>query len=131
MADQRIDLAEKAFDPDEYLDTKLQHAPPAPPSAIAARVLTGDVDRVFLECCIAFAQTVPDYNEVVGKAQIPIPQHVVDYIKTSPNGAALGYHLAKNLETCRRVAWMPRARAIEVLKKIERTLQVSRLSLVH
>ena len=90
-----------------------------------------EAGRAFAARVIAFAQTVPDYEEVVDAATVLIPHHVVDYIKTSPLGAALGYFLAKNLETCRRIAWMPRAQANQELKRLESKLQGPRLFLVH
>ena len=80
---------------------------------------------------LAFAQTVSDYEQVMSRAYVQIPPYVADYIKASTVGPALGYFLAKNLETCRRIAWMPHARAIQELTRLASKLRAPRLVLVH
>jgi hypothetical protein len=87
--------------------------------------------RAYVDRIMAFRQTVSDYDEVVDAATTVIPRHVADFIKSSPCGPALGYFLVKNLETCRRIVWMPRDPAARALKRLESRLHAPRLALVH
>jgi hypothetical protein len=90
-----------------------------------------NAQRAYVDRITAFRETVSDYDEVIAAAMVPIPQHVADYLKTSLNGPALGYFLAKNLGRCRRITWMSHDRAIHALKRLEKKFQAPRLSMVH
>lgn len=79
----------------------------------------------------AFAQTVPDYEEVMTKSDVELPLEVVKYLKASPLGVIVAYFLAKDRETCQRVAWMPGAQAMQALMRLERKVRAPRLTLVR
>jgi hypothetical protein len=99
--------------------------------ALLTEIAAIEAQRTYIDRLVAFARTVPDYDEVLGAATVLIPEHVADFLKSSPNGPAVGYFLAKNLHRCRRITWMTPARAIHALKRLEAKLQAPRLALVH
>lgn len=69
------------------------------------------------------AATLPDYNEVVGKSDIPIANHVADALMDADRGPELAYHLAKNPDVATRLNEMSPMRAAVELGKIEASLE--------
>ena len=74
-------------------------------------------------------EVVPDYDEVVGEVDTPVPNHIAAYMQESEMFAELGYHFAKHPEDLRRLSQMPArtyadlARVGVAIGKIESTLK--------
>ena len=69
------------------------------------------------------AATIPDYNEVVGKSDIPISNHVAAALMDADRGPELAYHLAKNPAVAERLNEMSPMRAAVELGRIEASLE--------
>lgn len=65
---------------------------------------------------------ITDFDEVVGAANVNIPDFLVMAIKESESGPLLTYYLAKNQDEARRIAAMRPVQAIKAMDKIEREL---------
>lgn len=65
------------------------------------------------------AESIPDYHEVVGDADVDVPSHVAQHIVESDVGPELGYHLAKHPEELERIKKLSPIRAIAELGKLE------------
>lgn len=62
-----------------------------------------------------FAETAPDFREVVYRDDVPITPEMADVIRESEDGPALAYHLAKNVEIAESIARLsPLAQAREL-----------------
>lgn len=65
---------------------------------------------------------LPDFDEVVGEADIPITDAMRDAILDSPLGAKLTYHLAKHPEEVERIARMSPVQQLKAIGVIEASL---------
>jgi hypothetical protein len=63
-------------------------------------------DQTYAERMRAATTRIPDFAEVVGKANIDVRQEVIDAIKDSEHGPDIAYHLAKNPDEARRLSQM-------------------------
>lgn len=63
-------------------------------------------DQTYAERMRAATVRIPDFAEVVGKANIDVRQEVIDAIKDSDHGPDIAYHLAKNPDEARRLSQM-------------------------
>lgn len=70
----------------------------------------------------ATTAVLPDYEEVAGKSDIQVRDHVVDAIMDADRGPELVYHLAQNPDVAERLNAMSPARAAIELGKIEASL---------
>lgn len=70
----------------------------------------------------ATSATIADYNEVVGKSELPVAGHVAEALMDADRGPELAYHLAQNPEVMGKLNDMSPARAAIELGKIEATL---------
>jgi hypothetical protein len=89
---------------------------------------TGDVDRIRADTWATKVQasksTLTDFDDVVGKSEIPIAGHVALALMEADKGPELAYHLAQNPDVADRLNGMSEARAAIELGKIETTLGV-------
>lgn len=69
-----------------------------------------------------FAETAPDFAEVLESANTPIPSHVMEALLESEQGPALAYHLAKNPDAAQRIASMSERAALVELGKLSASL---------
>lgn len=69
-----------------------------------------------------YAETAPDFEEVLAGAETPMPVHVMDALVKSEQGPALAYHLAKNPEVAERIAGMSKDDALMELGALKASL---------
>lgn len=62
---------------------------------------------------------IPDLAEVLGKADVQLPQTALDAIVESDTGPQIAYHLAKNPNEARRIASMSAAGAAREIGRLE------------
>lgn len=67
-------------------------------------------------------ELVPDFADVTSKANLPVPEYVIEYMKESDLFAELGYHFAKNPEVIKRLSSLPAVKQLVELGKIEAKL---------
>jgi len=70
-----------------------------------------------------FAETAPDFAEVLGAAETPIPSHVMEALLESEHGPALAYHLAKHPDAAQRIAGLSERAALVELGKLSASLE--------
>lgn len=68
---------------------------------------------------------IPDLKEVLGKADVQLPQVALDAIVESDMGPQIAYHLAKNPAEARRIASMSAAGAAREIGKLEAQMMPS------
>lgn len=78
--------------------------------------------QTFVERQNAAREAIPDYDAVVGAADVPISEHVGKVLLNSPKGADLVYHLAKNPAEAARISQMSAEDAAYELGQISATL---------
>ncbi len=66
---------------------------------------------------------IPDYDEVVGEAEIDVVPHIASYISESELGPKLGYHFAKHPEELERIQKLSPIKGIAELGKLELKLE--------
>lgn len=66
---------------------------------------------------------IPDYEEVVSRADVDVPPHIAQHIVESDAGPQLGYYLAKNPDEFNRLRALSPIRAIAELGKLEIKLE--------
>ncbi len=66
---------------------------------------------------------LPDFDEVVGDADIEVVPHIASYIAESELGPKLGYHFAKHPDELERIQKLSPIRAIAELGKLESKLE--------
>jgi hypothetical protein len=71
----------------------------------------------------AFAERVPDYQAVLGRAAWVLPGHMEAYLRASRNGPQLGYCLAKQPHLFLAIAGAPSVQGIAMLLSIEREMR--------
>lgn len=71
----------------------------------------------------AARELVPDYDEVTGSADVPVPPYVAGYMQESEMFAELGYHFAEHPEELERLSKLVPARQLVELGKIEAKLE--------
>jgi hypothetical protein len=69
-----------------------------------------------------FISKTPDYQEKVYDPSVPISPTMVELIAESPDGPALAYHLANNVELARQIANLPPLAAAREMGRIEAKL---------
>lgn len=70
----------------------------------------------------AARELVPDWQEVVASADVPVPPYIAAYMQESELLAELGYHLAQNPEILENLSEMTPHRALVEIGKIESKL---------
>lgn len=80
------------------------------------------IDNAFITRVKKAAEEIEDFEEVVGSANVNIPDFLVMAIKESESGPLLTYYLAKHQDEARRIAAMRPIQAIKALDRIEREL---------
>jgi hypothetical protein len=78
--------------------------------------------QTFVERQAAAKTSIPDYDAVVGAADVPIAPHLGEAILDSDKGPELVYHLAKNPAEAARLSAMSPLAAARELGRIEATL---------
>jgi hypothetical protein len=68
-------------------------------------------------------ELVPDYAEVTGTVDLPVPGHIAGYMQESELFAELGYFFAQHPDELERLSKMRPANSLVALGKIESTLQ--------
>lgn len=68
-------------------------------------------------------ERVPDYDEVVGSVDLPVPPDVAGYMQESELFAELGYYLAKNPQELEKLGKMTPAKQLVAIGKIEAILK--------
>ena len=66
---------------------------------------------------------IPDFDEVVGDADVDVVPHIASYIAESELGPKLGYHFAKHPEELERISKLSPIRGIAELGKLETRLE--------
>lgn len=84
--------------------------------AAAAREMT------FAERTAIVRQAMPDFDEVVGKSEIPIAEHVRSVLLDSESGPQLAYHLARNPDLAQRISAMDPLTSARELGRLEASL---------
>lgn len=69
-----------------------------------------------------FAETAPDFDEVLASAEVQVPAHLLDALLKSDQGPALAYHLAKNPEVAQNIAGMSKDDALMELGALKASL---------
>jgi hypothetical protein len=77
----------------------------------------------FVERQDEFKKATPDYDEIVGAANIETPPAVMQYLVESEVGPKLTYHLAKHPEEVARLRKLSPSRQLAELGKLEATLE--------
>ena len=62
---------------------------------------------------------LPDYDQVVGGADIPVARHVAEVLLDSDQGPALAYHLAKNPDVAAKLNGLSPVAAAREIGRIE------------
>ena len=81
------------------------------------------LEEAFKKRIAAAIEKYPDFEEVTGKADLPVPPYIAQYITESELGADLAYHFAKNPGEYERIAKMPPIKAIAAIGKLEDKLE--------
>ena len=82
-----------------------------------------EVRRTAAERVTRAAELVPDYQEVVGSAEMEVPSYIASYMQESDLFAELGYHFATHPDVLERLAKLRPDRALVEVGKIESKLQ--------
>lgn len=77
----------------------------------------------FIDRLNAVRKELPDFDEVVGDADIDVVPHIASYIAESELGPKLGYHFAKHPDELERIQKLSPIRAIAELGKLESRLE--------
>jgi hypothetical protein len=67
----------------------------------------------------AFAESTPDYREVVGTSQAPVTGAMAEALQESEHGPALAYHLAKHPDEAAELAALPERAMLRRLGMLE------------
>lgn len=110
----------------EYIDAMVEHRFEKKERAEAqkryeqgqAKLQAEFVDRLNIA-----RKELPDFDEVVGDADIDVVPHIASYIAESELGPKLGYHFAKNPDDLERIQKLSPIRAIAELGKLETKLE--------
>lgn len=78
--------------------------------------------RKFQESAAAFAESNPDFHEVISNPALPISEQMAEVISESDNPAAVAYYLAKNPQEAQRIAEMSPAGIGRAIGRIEASL---------
>lgn len=78
--------------------------------------------RQFQESAAAFAETVPDFHEVITNPLLPMTEQMVEVIGESDNPAAVAYYLGKNPQEAEKIAAMSPAGIGRAIGRIEASL---------
>jgi hypothetical protein len=88
-------------------------------------VQQGTVEQSYQERCAQVVNELPDWQDVVNSAQLPIfDNQVVAAVKESELGPKIAYHLAKNPTDARRLAAMTPLAAVREIGRLEAKLSV-------
>ena len=71
----------------------------------------------------AFKKTAPDYEDVVGSADLEVPQVGMQYLIESEMGPQLAYHLAKHPDEVTRLQKLSPSKVLAELGKLEARLE--------
>lgn len=73
---------------------------------------------------VKFAETKPDYYEVVSNSEVPIAPHVGVEILASIHGPALAYHLTQNPDVAMKLNQMDSRSAVREIARLETILNL-------
>lgn len=110
----------------EYIDAMVEFKFEAKERAEAQKRYEAGQQKLqseFIDRLNAARKEIPDYDEVVGDAEIDVVPHVASYIAESELGPKLGYHFAKNPDELERIQKLPPIRGIAELGKLELKLE--------
>jgi hypothetical protein len=101
------------FKADQKVDSKLDERDKAAAKAKAEQTRAS----TWKERAAKFAESAPDYHEVMQASDVPVAPHVIEALEDSDMGPTIAYHLAKNPEIADRLnAMSPTAAAREIGK---------------
>lgn len=83
------------------------------------------IDATYNERATAAAARIPDFVDVVSKADIQITHDMLAAIKESEHGPDITYQLAKNPEQAARLAQMPTAQMYRELGRMEAAIEAT------
>jgi hypothetical protein len=86
------------------------------------------IDATYQERAAAAMQRIPDFVDVVGKADIQISHDMLNAIKESEHGPDITYEMAKNPEQAARLAQMPAAQMYRELGRMEAAIEAKTAS---
>ena len=75
--------------------------------------------QTFAERAVQVRQQIPDFDEVVGAADVQVPAHVTEVLLESDFGPQLAYHLAKNPDEAARISRLSPTAAARELGRLE------------
>jgi hypothetical protein len=77
------------------------------------------VAKTWEERQAAARSTLPDYDQVLGGADVQVVRHVAEVLLESDQGPALAYHLAKHPEIVQRLNGLPPIAAAREIGRLE------------
>lgn len=84
--------------------------------------------QTFQERQATFAESTPDYNEVMRSSNAPIASHVIEAVQESDMGPQLLYHFAQNPDVLDRINRMDERQANREMGRLEATLGTPKAS---
>lgn len=79
--------------------------------------------KSYQERAVEFKKIAPDYDEVLQASEVPMSANTIDFIKTSPKGAEIAYHLAKNPNEAVQLEYMDQRQKDFALIRLETSLE--------
>jgi len=117
---------EQFRDDDAYLQAQIDHlAEQKATQRLAERERAKDLEKqaeTFTEKADKAIEKYPDFYEVTANPNVPINEHMVDFITESDMGADVAYFLGKNPHKAALIAQMSPVKAVLALKGIETEL---------
>lgn len=110
----------------EYIDAMVEHRFEKKERAEAQKRYNegqAKLQAEFVDRLNSARKELPDFDEVVGDADIDVVPHIASYIAESELGPKLGYHFAKNPDDLERIQKLSPIRAIAELGKLETKLE--------
>lgn len=110
-------------DDESYTQATIDHlAEKRAAEKLAERERTREAEQrneKFLERAEKASERYPDFQSVVFNPQVPINDHMAEFIAESDHGADVAYHLGKNPAEAARIAQMSAVKAARELTRIE------------
>lgn len=110
----------------EYIDAMVEYKFEKKEQAEAQKRYDASQQKLqaeFVDRLNSARKELPDFDEVVGDADIDVVPHIASYIAESELGPKLGYHFAKNPDDLERIQKLSPIRAIAELGKLELKLE--------
>jgi hypothetical protein len=127
-------LVKDFFTYDEYVDALTDWKSDRAVEKALAAVTTKDQERTTQQTAVqaeeersknwqtrqtATKEVFKDFDEVVGKSDVPIYPHVAELLKDSDHGPAIAYKLAKDPDLAAKLNGMPEKKAIKEFARLE------------